>query len=43
MAAQEAAYMPVEPFSICIYNAVESLFLPAAGKQLYDFVVCHLY
>ena len=35
--------MPVEPFSIGMHDAVESLFLPSAAVKLYDIIVSHPY
>ena len=43
MAAQETADMPVEPFSVGMYDAIESLFLPSAAVKLYDIIISHPY
>ena len=42
MRTEETADMPVEPFGVCIHDAIESLLLPAAAVQFYDLVVRHV-
>ena len=41
MTAQKPADVPVEPFSVGNYDAVESLLFAPVRVQLYDFLVCH--